>query len=375
MIKKLTRYFISAEFLIPLLVFILAKTFSVFVSKAANCPGFGELCWSRWDSGLYMQIAETGRDLIHCENPAEWCGKAGWMPLYPWLIKFFSWLFNASLPTVGIWISNICFFFLLLVTAKLTDIKKHNLKAYLLLLLCAFAPGSIYYFAIFPMSLLALLIALCFYQIKRKQYIAAGAFAGLAVLTYSIGFILIASLLGFILFEILILKNKSKLLYFTALIPSLTFGGILIHDHFALGHWNAMFLIQYKYGYSIQSPFLMLKETIKLFREKIHDQESWKYLQNIILFFYFILFALWQAILSLKNKNSFNALAAFSGLFFWFVPFSLGTNVGLYRNVSALGFIHPVYNRISTLLSVIVLIVFLVLDWYLGKLFTYSILI
>lgn len=375
MIKRVLKYLISPGFIIPLIVFVIAKIFSVVVSKSANCPGFGELCWSRWDSGLYMQIAETGRDLIPCANPGEWCGKAGWMPLYPWLMRIGHWLTGLSLPTVGIWISSLCFFFLLLVTGKLINIKKHNVPAYLGLLLCAFAPGNIYYHAIFPMSLLALLISLVFLFIVKKQYAMASLFAGLAILSYSIGFLLIASLLGFVLFEKIILKNKSKLIYALVLVPTLFFVGLLFHDAIVFKHWDAMFLIQYKYGHAVQNPFLILKQTFQLYQQKSSELEAWKYIQNIFLFFYFLVISVLFGLLSLKNKNSITGLIAFCSLFFWFVPFSLGTNVGLYRNISSMGFLHPLIHKWNNVIGIVLLAVFLVFSWYLGQLFTYSTLI
>ena len=46
--------------------------------------------WSRFDSGLYEDIARDGYDLFRCDpavfGPGTWCGDAGWFPGYSWLV-------------------------------------------------------------------------------------------------------------------------------------------------------------------------------------------------------------------------------------------------------------------------------------------------
>ncbi|MBM3400175.1 MAG: hypothetical protein FJY15_06370, partial [Bacteroidetes bacterium] len=74
---------------IPLAVWLLARMASHFMGiESQCCGGWTAECWSRWDSGLYLQIAEKGHNLIPCPDwPGAWCGNAGWAPLYPLMIK------------------------------------------------------------------------------------------------------------------------------------------------------------------------------------------------------------------------------------------------------------------------------------------------
>src|SRR3954468_9910273 len=67
-----------------------AATVTVLVTCAASgYSPFSSPTWSRWDSGLYVDIAEHGYTLFRCAPPngADWCGNAGWFPAYPWLLR------------------------------------------------------------------------------------------------------------------------------------------------------------------------------------------------------------------------------------------------------------------------------------------------
>jgi hypothetical protein len=84
-----------ASILIPLTVFLLASLFAWWIAGAGNCwsGGFHPDCWVRWDSALYMQIAEQGHTLFYCgpgqgypEGAKDWCGNSGWAVLYPFLM-------------------------------------------------------------------------------------------------------------------------------------------------------------------------------------------------------------------------------------------------------------------------------------------------
>src|SRR3954463_9334460 len=56
--------------------------------------------WGRWDSFHYVDIAVHGRTFGRCDSPrfsalpnplnTTWCGTAGWLPGYPWMIRALS---------------------------------------------------------------------------------------------------------------------------------------------------------------------------------------------------------------------------------------------------------------------------------------------
>src|SRR5437762_3109220 len=75
----------------PLVAFALARGLSWLVAARLGFDAFSAGTWVRWDSGLYLDIARNGYRLFRCGSagwgqPDDWCGNAGWMPLYPLLI-------------------------------------------------------------------------------------------------------------------------------------------------------------------------------------------------------------------------------------------------------------------------------------------------
>ena len=85
------RWARAATSLIPPVVAWLAA--NVLYWAAADRGGYDYLLvrtHARWDSGNYLNIARRGYALTHCAptatspfTTADWCGTAGWFPLYP----------------------------------------------------------------------------------------------------------------------------------------------------------------------------------------------------------------------------------------------------------------------------------------------------
>src|SRR6059036_1682025 len=73
----------------PLGVWGLAAATVAGAAAAFGYAPWDSTSWSRWDSGLYEQIARHGYDLFRCQYPyapGTWCGDAGWFPAYSWLV-------------------------------------------------------------------------------------------------------------------------------------------------------------------------------------------------------------------------------------------------------------------------------------------------
>ena len=65
----------------PLLVWGCAAATVAVVAAVLGYSPWDSATWSRWDSGLYEDIARDGYDLFRCEEePTKWCGDAGWFP-------------------------------------------------------------------------------------------------------------------------------------------------------------------------------------------------------------------------------------------------------------------------------------------------------
>lgn len=388
-----------AFFALPLLVFLMVLAITRFIAHQGNCHEWGELCWSRQDSGLYLQIAGIGHTLFHCgpefgypENSEVWCGNAGWAPFYPMLMFMLSKACGLDLPTAGI-VLSLCFMIgFLYIAALFIEVKSFALSNWLTLFICAICPGGIYYFAIFPMSLMIFLLAMVFYGLKSNRFILTTIGSFLLPLTYSSAIVILFAFglyLALLWFKrapfaslnvMELVQNsfnmlREHIIFKTVLLRVLLPGilgllGLYIYDYWATGHWNAMFLIQEKYGHGLYSPFKHLKGHWHTFQNLLYTKEAWVSFHNV--FFFFALPFL--CLLIYRTKAALSALVIVFSLCIWYFPFSIGMHVSLYRGIGllapALIFLHPV----SHLKKIILALVFGVFYYFMGVLFIYDIL-
>ncbi|MFY7946045.1 MAG: hypothetical protein ACOVQJ_03525, partial [Bacteroidia bacterium] len=293
-----------ASILIPLTVFLLASLFAWWIAGAGNCwsGGFHPDCWVRWDSALYMQIAEQGHTLFYCgpeqgypEGAKDWCGNSGWAVLYPFLMFLVSKISGWSLAVSGIALSKLFFLGYLIVVARLLEIKDLNPRNWILIGIAAFCPGSIYFHAVFPISLVAFCISLLILFLKQEKYVAAGITGFFAVLAYSTGFFL---LLVLALFGLVLWRQKHpklmRYLIYTCGLSGLALIGLFSYDYWATGHWDALFKIQGKYGHGIQSPFKMFAGHWELLMKRPFTLLHWSEIQNMVMIIY-ISVLIWTA--------------------------------------------------------------------------------
>ena len=386
-----------AVWILPIAIYIVALIFTRFISHQGNCHEWGGLCWSRQDSGLYLEIAKKGHTLFECgpefgypEHSGVWCGNAGWAPLYPFFMYLLNKISGIDLSVCGIILSHIFFIAFLIVCSFIIKVQSFKLGNWLTLFLCAMSPGGIYFFAIFPLSLMILLLSLIFYGIQNNRYVIAGISSFLIALSYSSAIVIFFSFGLFLLF--LLLKNISsfnlKIIwsdvlkqilvpsYFRNILLKVFVPGMLgvlamyVYDHFATGHWNAMFLIQGKYGHALFSPFKHLKGHYDLFRMHLYTKEAWINFHNI--FFFFAIPVLVYSIS--KTKEKITPLIMLFVLVIWYIPFCIGMDVSLYRGIGliapALAFLHG----ISNIKKIAILAVFSIFYYVMGVLFIYNIL-
>ncbi len=142
--------------------------------------------FANFDGAYYLRIARFGYQQY----------EQAFFPLYPILIRFFSFLLKNYLLS-GLFISNICFLIGLFVFQQyLKMIKRYNRLIILLLLLF---PTSFFFSAVYTESLFFLLTVLVFYLVNKKKYWPAIFFSFLAGLTRVNGiFLAIPFLLDFI---------------------------------------------------------------------------------------------------------------------------------------------------------------------------------
>lgn len=376
------RLSIKPTIAIPFVVFIVALFYAVFLSYLGNCNLPLYQCFNRWDSGLYLDIVKNGHTLFPCDysvlSPIEhiqWCGNAGWAPLYPLLIKIFSTLFQIDHAICAWLLTQIFYLSFLLVIAQLI-IDSYSIKNWLLMLLTSIVPGHVYAQAIFPMSLALFCISLLFYGLIHKKYILAGIAGFFAVLSYSIGFLLIASLSFYLITDLIINKRKIELRkHFTVLIlTSVGFVSLLLYDYISTGHWDALFLIQKKYDHHLQNPFILLKQHIERLWEYRNEIKIWIEIQTLFTCLSVIVFVFYLPLKSKLNKPLIFFFIAFSMLM-WFVPFSINLDVALYRNMILLTPLIFLLKELNVKYLIMIGLIWLSFSIPMGYLFIKSVLV
>jgi hypothetical protein len=204
-----------------------------------------------------MSIARHGYTLFHCPPPTpdDWCGNAGWFPAYPALAAT---LHVLGLPLVGTalvlsWMFTIAT--ILLIWWTFLD-RRLSVAAIGALAYAAFAPGVVYDYAVFPISMLAFSTVLFLWLVDRGRWIAAGLAGAVAGLTYPIGAIIAVPAVIWIL---LVPRDDTlrERVRRAGLVGGLSLLGPLILvfvQWWDVGRWDAYFLVQAKYGHSLRNP-------------------------------------------------------------------------------------------------------------------------
>ncbi len=243
---------------------VLAWLISRFVITATWSPARNPLQfaigqWSRWDSLNYLAIASKGRTFGLCSsspfssspNPLslKWCGTAGWLPGYPFLVRamqaagidsahgglLIAWLaIGGALFLVWYgWGRNLPFW-----------------KSLVMLVLFGLFPGSVYNFALFPTSLALLAIVAALIMAIRERFFLAAIFMTGAGLCYPSAWFAAG---GLAIGMILVAHNQGNSLairrglWGLAGLSSVVL--LLIHDYFAFdGKATAFFLADSQSG-------------------------------------------------------------------------------------------------------------------------------
>jgi len=349
--------------ILPFAVFVFSALCSWIIAYSEGYSDFFIQCWSRWDSGHYIDIAQHGHNLALC-NPNDhsprsaWCGNAGWAPLYPFLIYLLNAISGMHLELCGVAISGLFFFGFLLVCSRLLEINSYQAKQIILLCICAFCPGSIYYHAIFPISMLVFFIALAFLSIEKNNFCMAGFSLFFATLSHSVGFFLIGVLGLWILYLMLSKSDKTNQVIAKILLP--TIAGLLVwfsYDFIVTGHWNATFLVQKKYEYQIITPWKMMGLRFQNLWANQSNIRIWIELQNFTVLFITLIVPIY---IFLRSKNKFvDVLLGLFQFFLFWLPYCMGIDVSIYRSAGIQGPVYYSFQKMPTILLLAILAIFL----------------
>ncbi len=178
---------------------------------------------SRWDGPHYIFIAQNGYVTTGVERFF-----IVFPPFYPLVIRSFNIIFNNPSLTAVI-ISNVLFVAACLVFYKLLRLDySQDFSLFVVFLVCIF-PTSYFFSAAYAESLFFLLFCLAMLSARKNQFLGAGLFAGLAVLTKPFGLIIWSA----ILIEWFI-NNKKIISLLTIFILMIVSGGIYLLLNFYL---------------------------------------------------------------------------------------------------------------------------------------------
>ena len=214
--------------------------------------------WVRWDSGLYLSVAEHGYHLFRCRSlvygRGNWCGNAGWFPAYPWLLRGLH-LLDVPFAQAGLAISWLAGAVMLVVVWRGFGRRRTLGQAAVVVGYAAFAPGLVYDFALFPLSLLSLCAVTAFALADRGRWLPAGLAAAAAALAYPLGVAVIpAAAIWSLMQRSEPLAGRIRRLGLLAGPPLAALALFGLDQQLETGHWDAYLLVQHKYDHSLEDP-------------------------------------------------------------------------------------------------------------------------
>lgn len=255
----------------PLGAFVLSHAVSLAAAQRSGYRYFTVAQHQRWDSAFYEQIANGGYHMTICNtdpsafiNTNAWCGDVSWFPLYGWLIRICEAITGLSVEPAALLVAELAtltmfvLFWWLLTTAAPAEptvagaAPPTRPRVLSLLALAALLPAGIYFDANFPMSLTVAATLACLGLTLRRRWVPAGLAGAAAAMAYPVG--LAAGAAAVVVVAVLTWREHADwrpLLGRATLVGGLSAAGtILVFAimQLSVGHWNAFFLADAKYG-------------------------------------------------------------------------------------------------------------------------------
>jgi hypothetical protein len=219
----------------------------------------------RWDSNQYLRIARQGYFAQPCGpdfpgahfRPTDLCGNVNWFPGYPALIHV---LHLAGVPSdwAGLLLTEAFTLGVLAVLWWLLGGRLRPLSGCLLALAALF-PGSIYYHAVFPMSLSVFAALLCLALLGQRLWLRSGLAGAVAATAYPTNVLLapaaaLGALLGHGHLQPRILPGLLARIALCAAVICLGLAAVEVLQHRDTGVWNAWAKGEAKYGAGVHNP-------------------------------------------------------------------------------------------------------------------------
>jgi len=315
----------------PVLAWLGALGLLWLVAALAGFSPWHAGTWARWDSGLYEDIARHGYTLVRCPTEGgagNWCGNAGWFPGYPWIVQALS---SPGLPVAGVAVAvSWLFAGATLVLLWLTFLER---RAAVALAYAAVAPGVVYDYAIYPLSLLAFCTVACLWFLHRERWALAGAAGAGAVLAYPIGLTL--PLVAVVWIVLTVDRRRLRAIASAAAGPVLAVLTLVVVQRIQTGHWDAYLKVQAKYGHGLHEPFGQVwNALVPLTRGDPFTRANAPALQTLLVSAV-LLAVLLQLGLRRREAMRLDGLIALWAVVAWTLPLT-ATHLSIWRSQAAL---------------------------------------
>lgn len=140
--------------------------------------------WTRWDSGWYLTIVQHGYAWI---DPSKGPSNVAFFPLYPFLVKIFSFPLESNPFLVGTVLSSVFLLLGLIYFFKLVAFDYKRETAYTALLLLLVFPLSFFFVTFYTESLFFFLCVATMYYGRHGHFFTASVFGFFAAFTRLVG--------------------------------------------------------------------------------------------------------------------------------------------------------------------------------------------
>jgi hypothetical protein len=369
----------ARAFLPPLAAYLLVRIFLLVPGALSGYDTLRPGTWRRWDSGHYLSIARNGYELFPCDSPnyppGSWCGTAAWLPGYPWLVRFGP---RLSVPreTFAVLLSAAFTLALLIILWNGFLDATPNRVNLLSLLLAAFFPGSIYFHAIFPVSMAATFLLLSLWLLREEKWGASGLCGAVASFTYPSGLLLSPIFGGWAIFRS---RGQSWVVLLARLSSSTGLGGLgfafvlLLHQK-TVGAWDAFFKVQAKYGHdALHEPTGTFARAVGPFFENVADRNVPGF--QTLLVGVLVAAVVFAMLLRRKEVPPFDGCVLATVLLFWAFPFVIGRGESLYRSEALLVPIVILTRYLPWTVQAALVGLFVALELHMAVLFFESVLV
>jgi hypothetical protein len=251
----------------PLLVFVLMHVVFSLVTGTGLVDLTPET-WARYDSGHYRSIAAEGYFVEPCAARGEvditpTCSNAAWYPGYPLAAKAVSQV-GMSWDTAALLISQLATFGILLFLWNGFLHARVTTRNVSLLVLAGFFPGTVYFLAAFPLSVLVLLLLWQIRLFRQHRWYAGAVVGMLASLVYPMTLVLGPAAAVWVYLADQSPFRRQRLTRAAVVGAIITMGTfvVFIAHQLVLGRWDASIEQQRWFGAAVHNPALQLWDVI-----------------------------------------------------------------------------------------------------------------